>query len=132
MFSDRELALGWWEYHRLSVGSREERRLLEVGGCPAAQAGYSGVGERMQAGGRSALDLVVALIEAAPADGDLGMVGAGPLEDLLHEHANSLVGDIESLARTHPGFRAALSSAYVPEDHPSADVRRRLARRTPR
>ena len=38
VLSDRELALGWWGCHRLSVGSWAARQLLEVGGWrPADQ-----------------------------------------------------------------------------------------------
>lgn len=49
-------------------------------------------------------------------------VGAGPLEDLVHEHGHELLGDIEKLARGNPNFREALRGVYVGSEL-AADVR---------
>ena len=101
-----ELVDGWWEYHRLASGTRPQRKALEAGSPEAAVAGRDAVMEAMEAGGLAALSLVLALLDAAPEDDDVALVGAGPLEELLHGHGVSLRQDVEAVARRDAGRRS--------------------------
>lgn len=129
--SDSDLATGWWEYGRLSDGSRAERKWLETNPRSAPSLAWEEVQHRMSQGGAAALDTVLALIDRAPQDADLSAVGAGPLEDLVHEHGLALAGDIDRFARTHAGFRVALQSVYVDHARLGEDAGERLARWIP-
>lgn len=53
-------------------------------------------------------------------------VGAGPLEDLLHEHGAELVGEVERRARRNPLFRQALGAVWLEQGALEPDVLRRL------
>lgn len=108
-----DLVDGWWEYHRLASGTRLQRKALEAGLPEAAVAGRDAVMEAMDAGGPAALSLVPALLEAAPGDDDVALVGAGPLEELLHAHGLSLRPDVEAVARQHERFRRALDAVWL-------------------
>jgi hypothetical protein len=59
------------------------------------------------------LELVVALVDTAPDAAGVALVGAGPLEDLMHEHGAALVTEIERLARQHAGFSQAPRSVSL-------------------
>lgn len=118
---------GWWEYQRLLRGNRAERTRLEVPlSWPSAAA--DAVSDSVDAGGDAALDLVAALIRAAPDSEGLGLVGAGPLENLVHAHGSALVDGIETLARREPGFAEALAAVWLEHGAVDAPVEQRLAR----
>ncbi|WP_376980978.1 DUF6869 domain-containing protein [Cryptosporangium minutisporangium] len=76
------------------------------------------------------VDLVIALAHAAEGDADLvAAVGAGPLENLVHQAGGDaeLMNEIERAARQEPAFRAALSCVWMGSDVPTA-VKQRLVR----
>jgi hypothetical protein len=64
---------------------------------------------------------LVALAEAADGDNDLiGLVGAGPLENLVSHSGNGLrvLPEVEQAARQSPAFRAALRRVALGDDVP--------------
>lgn len=80
-------------------------------------------------GGPHAIEVLLTLARATDGDvGDLGLVGAGPLEDLIsHEgHGLRLLDEIETAARREPLFARAMTSVWLAADVPET-VRRRLA-----
>lgn len=97
--STSELVAGWWQHHWLLTSDREARKRLDDGYELFADAGWEGVSGCMDGGGVEALDLIDALLIAAP-DGEdgAGRVGAGLLEDLLHEHGAELIKEVERRA----------------------------------
>ena len=125
-----DVASGWWEYQRLSRGSREERRALEAGHPARVYANWNEVTARIIRGGLPALDIVVGLIRAAEDDEAVMVVGAGPLEDLLNKHGNALVDDVEREAARNPRFRLALTGAWLAHGMLDPDVEMRLSQWT--
>lgn len=124
-----ELVAGWWQHLQLSSGGREARKRLQDGHELFADAGWQGVTDRMERGGVAALDLIDALLAAGPADEDaVGQVGAGPLEDLLHQHGAALVDEVERRALQDARFRQALSGVWLEHGVLDGEVQRRLER----
>jgi hypothetical protein len=111
-----KLIAGWWEHARLAQGSRQQRKSLEDGDALFADAGWYGVGERVERGGVQALELVAAQLERAPDDDGVTLVAAGPLEDLLHRHGQELVDEIERWARQDFRFATALAACGWPTE----------------
>ena len=122
-----DLVSAWWAYQRLAQGSREDRKRLSLGEPAEVCAGWEGARDRIDTGGMDALQLVVALVEAAPDAACVALVGAGPLEDVVHEHGAALVTEIERLARQHAGFSQALRSVSLSPGALDAGTARRLA-----
>lgn len=120
---DHDFAARFWEEHRLSQGTREER--LRSDGRTWAE-----VQEMIWNHDDQVVDLLIRLAEAAPSDDHAGLVGAGPIEDLLYE-SRELLGEapgdllerIDTAARLSPRFRRALASALL-VDLPDQVVRR--------
>ncbi|GAA4361675.1 hypothetical protein GCM10023145_38770 [Angustibacter luteus] len=130
---DREfeqLAANWWEFQRRTVGSRQERRALEQGQPAEVQAADDAVRAMVDAGGDAGVAFLRRLNDASPPHDDGETVGAGPLEDLLHEHGDSVVDAIELNARQSPSFARALSHAWLEKGHNTPAVEARLARWT--
>ncbi len=121
-----ELVAGWWEYARLAQGSRQQRKGLEAGDAPFADAGRYGVAERVERGGVEALELVAALLERAPDDDGVALVAAGPLEDLLHRHGQELVDVVERRARQDCRFGQALGGVWLADGALDPTARARL------
>jgi hypothetical protein len=119
---------GWWRFQQLHSGTREERKQLEIGEPADVWAAWDAVSDQIQAGGPGALELVVALIEAAPDSQSVANVAAGPLEDLVHEHGDDLVEQLETLARQSPAFAAALHGVWLSDGAVSSSTKERLAR----
>jgi hypothetical protein len=122
---------GWWRYQRLLVGARSDRKALELGEPQDVVAAAEVVDDRVCSGGPEALDLVAALVRGADTDDDLGLVGAGPLEDLLTRHGATLVDDVDNLARRDPRFARALDSVWWSADAAGPLVTQRLGRWIP-
>jgi hypothetical protein len=55
-----------------------------------------------------AWQLTLQLIAAAPDNGSLGLVAAGPLEDLLYARGPLFIDELERLASSDPKFLSAL------------------------
>jgi sugar-specific transcriptional regulator TrmB len=121
------VAARWWERKRLGSGSRAERKQLALGEPSEIVRANEIVWESMWQGGTDALDLVVALIDAASSEDVIAYVGAGPLEDLLRDHADALVDQVDDLARRSSKFALALSAVY-PNDAWDSAVQQRFAR----
>ncbi len=122
---------GWWRYQRLAVGSRAERKALELGEPGPAVAAAEAVEDRVRSGGPEALHLVAALVRAAETDDDLARVGAGPLEDLLTRNGAALVDDIDDLARRDPQFAQALTAVWWSAEDAGPEVTVYLGRWIP-
>lgn len=112
-----DLAQHWYEYWRLRSGNRSERNLLERGRPTEIQQAYDFVAARVDAGGPAAVELLVALAEAAPAGDDGVTVGVGPLEGLIGNRSEGLFRVIATRARQSPAFGRALSHAVLPPDY---------------
>lgn len=73
------------------------------------------------------LDVLELLVERAPDTSGALTVGAGPLENLIHEHGDRLVDELESRARRSPLFAAALASVWLEDGHLQATTVERLS-----
>ena len=122
-----ELASRWWDYWRRFRGTRDERKALSVGEPAEVVAAHDQVEAQVNAGGRSAVELLVALNDAAPPGDDGLTVGVGPLGDLLHEHADALINDIEHYARVSASFRQALAHVSLERGRVSRDTEHQLS-----
>ena len=74
-----------------------------------------------QSNGADAWELILALVEGANEE-NLGIVGAGPLEDFVRIHGKSWVEPIETAARRDPKFRAALGCIWLSRGDLPPDV----------
>ena len=82
-------------------------------------------------GGNDAIRMILALLDTAP-DGDGTVaVGTGPLEDLVNDHGDVLVDEIEQAARQAPEFASALGSVSVEQGALRHETLQRLARWLP-
>jgi hypothetical protein len=60
---------------------------------------------------------ILTVLEKEPSDDVLGVLAAGPLEDLLHYHGTEFIDKIEIEARRNPEFRDLLGGVwYTKED----------------
>lgn len=57
-------------------------------------------------------DAILAIAERKPSEQVLGIVAAGPLEDLIEYHGPEFIDRIESEARANPVFRKMLSGVW--------------------
>jgi len=103
----------WWEHGRLSQGNREERKALANGYPPGPAWAYDELSELVDEGSTKVVALLADLIDACPTDSGPSIVGTGPLEDLVNQHGDALVSELETLARRRPSFRSALSSVAI-------------------
>jgi len=71
------------------------------------------------------LEVIKALVSAAPNDDFLSYVAAGPLENLLCYHGDAFIGEVERAAAKDEKFRRALSGVWG-ENHMSPSVHLRL------
>jgi hypothetical protein len=76
--------------------------------------------------GNAALNLRAVLIDATPPGNDGVAVGTWPLEDLLHEHGEDLVNEIEVYARQRPRFADCLAVVWVERGHLNSTTEARL------
>lgn len=121
----------WWEYQRRLRGTPEERRALEAGHPAIVYARWNEVNARVARGGLPAVDVISALLQAAP-DGEGAMlVAAGPLEDLVRKHGDVLAEDIEYMAMRDERFRYALGGVWLPPGVLQPEAERRLAQWIP-
>jgi hypothetical protein len=126
--ASQRLVHGWWEYQRRLHGNPEERRALEAGHPAEVHLVFNEVKATISAGGLRAWDLVVALLDVAPGDPGVMLVGAGPLEDLVKKHGDALVKEIEYDASRNDRVRQALSCVWVARGLLTPEVEGRLSR----
>lgn len=104
----------WWEHHRLAGGTRAERTSLELGEPPVAVAADERVREIIEAGGRMAIDVLLALAHAVTDGDDPAYLGAGPVEDLVDIHGVPAAAEVAEAARLDPYFARAVTSLWIP------------------
>jgi hypothetical protein len=61
---------------------------------------------------REAWPLILSIVNAAPSDDDLAALGAGPLEDILCKHGQSVIETIEAEAASNAKLRFALAGVW--------------------
>ncbi len=113
------LADAYWRHYRLATGGREQRLAAQELEWAEAEV------RRALVDTVAAIRLLVDLADAAPDDGALAYLGAGPIEDLLVDPAPTVVDHIEQAARRHPRFRYALRCAWF-DEHVQPSARDRL------
>ena len=115
--TDAEVAHAWW-----SEPTSDGLALYET---PA----HDYVVELLEGGATGAVDLLQALVDAAPSEDALVHLGAGPVEDLVsqYRHGQAVVAEVERHARQDPRFARAVSAVWLGRGVPP-EVRRRLAR----
>ena len=106
MDKDAGLAAAYWQEHRLATGNREERLRAEADGA-ARQA----VADRINDDPVAALLLLDALLAAD--DADLGVAGAGPVEDLLVEHGPLVAKAVADRCRQTNRWREAVAGVWL-------------------
>ena len=114
-----ELAADYWRYQRLNGRQRE------ADGMAAWTCVHDLVGEPAWEG---SLDLIDALLSAAD-DGEIGLLAAGPLEELVYPvgQGPDFISGIEARGRRDRRWAAAISGVWLDKDA-DRDVNRRLAR----
>jgi hypothetical protein len=118
----------YWEHWRLLRGNRDDRLQAKASG-----RSHDVVDEAVEEGNPAAIELLLALAEAAPSEGDCALIGAGPLEKLISIHSArlttpegaSLVDAIDAAARHSGRFRRALRGVVMGAEVPDA-VKNRL------
>lgn len=108
-----QLAAAWFDHVRRAHGTRAERKDLDSGEPADAVRAADRVREIVDAGGTGAVELIATLLQQASDETALIAVAAGPLEDLLGEHWDDVIDQIETLARDGGPIRRALSSVYL-------------------
>lgn len=108
------LAANWWEHHRLSQGTRRERKALELGQPEGASRAEDTVLAVVVAGGTPAIEILMALAHAAPDDDALLSLGAGLIEDLVAEHGERGAELLAAAARSDPVFARAVAGMWLP------------------
>jgi hypothetical protein len=119
----------WWLFHALRAGTREQRVDLERGesrDATAAWRAFDAVDDVITSGGVEAISLILELLDSAPTPAAVSAVGAGPLEDLLHEHGEQLIDEVERRARQEPAFAHALRSVWLEHGALPTEVEARL------
>jgi hypothetical protein len=71
---------------------------------------------------------IQALIAAAPDEGALAYVAAGPLDEVLEAHGRQIIDRVEELARQSPRFRRPLSRVACFEDSMPEEIRTRVGK----
>ncbi len=125
---EQDLFARWWDFQHRARGTRAERKALEAGEPADVQAAYDTIEALVAAGAPDTVELLVALNDAGPPEDQGGTVGAGPLEDLICTHGDSLAETIERCARQSPSFAKALSNVWLERADVSPATEQRLAR----
>lgn len=114
----------YWMHHRLAKSTERAERLSASEWWWAVEA----VDEVLQLGGKSAVQMVVALADAVADDEEaLAYVGAGPIEDLLNHHgppSSETVEAMDTAARQHPSVAFAVRCVWWSDDNDPALVAR--------
>ena len=116
--TDAEVAHAWWS----------EEPTIDAAALSETPA-HDYVDDLMERGATGAVDLLQALVDAAPSEDALAHLGAGPVEDLIshYRHGQAVLAEVERHARQDPRFARAVSAVWLGRGVPP-EVRRRLAR----
>lgn len=99
----------------LAEPERVARAALRHPDADAADWMYVWVVEMLQQHPDAAWPVVLALVAVARDDGDLAVVAAGPIEELLVAHGPRVIERVEAQAARDPRFRRALSGVWRSE-----------------
>ena len=104
----------WWRHAALAQSEARADRLAS----DDLQWAWEAVDEVIATGGLQAVNLVAALVEAAPGEAverEMTYLGAGPLEDLLVAHGGDAVvfAAVMERSRRDPSFRLALEGVWL-------------------
>jgi hypothetical protein len=129
MESRPDLIDAWWQYQRLTTGTRPERLTADdwYWAWENVTAMINDKDERV-------VELLVSLTESARSPEDVQTVGAGPIEDLLSEHGSwlattegsAMLDQLADISRTNKKFRQALGSVWHESGEIPLVVRERL------
>jgi hypothetical protein len=124
-----DLIDAWWQYQRLTTGTRPERLAADdwSWAWEEVTAMINDKDERV-------VEFLVSLAESAQSPEDLQIVGAGPIEDLLSEHGkwlattegSAMLDQLADNSRTSKKFRQALGSVWHESGEIPLGVRERL------
>jgi hypothetical protein len=127
--TDKTKALieGWWEIHRLTT----ERPSGHQAMIEDLWWAWEALESEMDDASPGAVQLLVALCEAAPSEEELGSVGAGPLETLIVENAATMATPVGAVlldavaraSRQSPPFRIALAGVWYETEEVPESVR---------
>lgn len=126
MANRQEVVAGWWRYHQMTGGNRQERLASDEW-----YWAWEEVSSMVEKHPVDAIEVLVELAEAAPSSAELGAVGAGPIEDLIYWHhavlgspgGRPLVEALGEASRRSPSFRQALGSVWYDSDEVPDNVR---------
>lgn len=68
-------------------------------------------------------EVVLNALDLQPSEEVLGMLAAGPLEDLIQDHGVRFVDRVEDKASQNPAFAALLPKVWVPSGNDPATLR---------
>jgi hypothetical protein len=105
LVSPAEIADAWWRYKLSDPAQRTDEH-------PDWWAVELWMGEAVYAATDRGHEIVHALAERAPAGADLGLLGAGPVEDYIRADEAS-VAWVEAEARRSDNYRRALAHAWL-------------------
>ncbi len=118
-----ELAVAYWKNYALSSGDRAERLKAEE-----TWWAWEEVGKVIRLQPEYAIEVLTYLADAAPDDGALAYLGAGPIEDLVcYCGSDAVIDRVEGAAARNGNFRKALRCAWF-DDHVAPSVGERLRR----
>lgn len=104
----------WLEYYEIkndpSRNTRAFRKAIETGEHPLADIPFT-EHEYIRTEPETAWRIILELTERSN-DNLLGMIAAGPLEDLLNEHPDKFIQRIEEQARKSIRFRECLTGVW--------------------
>ena len=107
------LFAAWWDYQRLARGTREDRVGLARGVPGNAVAAVDTVRGLVDLGESDAVQFLANLNDAGTHEDEGEHVGAGPLEDLIHQHGDAVIDEIDRCARQLPSFAQALRHVWL-------------------
>ncbi len=121
---DREaLVDAYWRHHCDATSQTRTDRVHS----DETRWAWEEVERSVDRGDADVVDLLCALAAAAPDDGALASLGAGPVEGLLATHAARFGEVVDAAARTDDRFRTALRCAWY-DDKVDAELATRLRR----
>jgi hypothetical protein len=118
-----ELADAWWRYTmRCDIAYKNGTTQPDWDTDPDAWASEIWHEEVLQQREQTVRDYLHVLAERAPAEADVGYLGAGPIEDFIRDDDDRLLW-IEQEARRSSKFRSALANVWVSGLSPAAFLR---------
>jgi hypothetical protein len=117
---DESLPDAYWLHHRLFHSKDRGERLS----ADQYSWAWETVWETMERGGPDAIRLLFELADAAPDEDAIAYLGAGPIEDLLHERRAEDLDLLDEAARKDRRIRLALQHVEWPHTMSAEEVAR--------